>query len=184
MSWFCRHLCTIGGGRGEVNLSWIYMCIVLYMMLLWCNGFPEISVQLEEGMGSICHRYMCIVLYMKLSWCHGFADIYAQLEEEGWDQSAIGICALCYIWDWFGVMVFQRSLLNWRRAWGQSAIDICALCYIYETGDRTHSFFYIWIKNKRERDKIHYFYSEAGLVYEGISACLNWKLCTLFKNLM
>ena len=31
-------------------------------------------------------------------------------------------------------MVFQRSMLNWRRAvWGQSAIGICALCYIYMT---------------------------------------------------
>ena len=40
-----------------------YMCIVLYMKLIWCNGFAEIYAQLEEG-GSICHRYMCIVLYI------------------------------------------------------------------------------------------------------------------------
>ena len=51
----------------------------------------------------------------------------------GWGQSAIGICALCYIYIWnlFGVMVFQRSMLNWRMGWGQSAMGICALCYIY-----------------------------------------------------
>ena len=24
-----------------------YMCIVLYMKLIWCNGFPEIYAQLE-----------------------------------------------------------------------------------------------------------------------------------------
>ena len=47
-------------------------------------------------MGSICHGYMCIVLYMKLIWCNGFPEIYASLEE-GWGQSAMGICALCYI---------------------------------------------------------------------------------------
>ena len=28
-------------------------------------------------------------------------------------------------------MVFQRSMLDWRREWGQSAIGICALHYIY-----------------------------------------------------
>ena len=32
---------------------------------------------------------------MKLIWCNGFPEIYAQLEEGG--QSAMGICALCYI---------------------------------------------------------------------------------------
>ena len=75
-----------------------YMCIVLCMNNIWCNGFPEMYVQLEEGqVGSICNGYMCIVLYMKCIWCNGFPEIYAQLEE-GWGQSAIGICALCYIY--------------------------------------------------------------------------------------
>ena len=27
-----------------------YMCILLYMKLIWCSGFPEIYAQLEEGM--------------------------------------------------------------------------------------------------------------------------------------
>ena len=48
-------------------------------------------------MGLICHGYMCIVLYMKLIWCNGFPEISAHLEEGGWGQSAMGICALCYI---------------------------------------------------------------------------------------
>ena len=26
-----------------------YMCIVLYMKLMWCNGFAQIYSQLEEG---------------------------------------------------------------------------------------------------------------------------------------
>ena len=47
-------------------------------------------------MGSICHGFMCIVLYMKLMCCNGFPEIYAQLDE-GWGQSAMDICALCYI---------------------------------------------------------------------------------------
>ena len=37
-----------------------------------------------------------IVLYMKPMWCNGFPEICAQLEE-GWDQSSMDICALCYI---------------------------------------------------------------------------------------
>ena len=28
-----------------------YMCILLYMKLIWCSGFPEIYAQLEEGAG-------------------------------------------------------------------------------------------------------------------------------------
>ena len=58
-------------------------------------------------------------IYMKLIWCNGFSEIYGRLEE-GWGQSAMGICALCYIYirNLFGVMVFQRSMLDWRRGVG------------------------------------------------------------------
>ena len=31
-----------------------YMSIMLYMKLTWCNGFPEISAQLEEGV-ALCY---------------------------------------------------------------------------------------------------------------------------------
>ena len=58
-----------------------YISIVLYMKLIWCNGFPEIYARLEEGVWSICHGYMCIVLYTKLIWCNGSPDIYGCLEE-------------------------------------------------------------------------------------------------------
>ena len=47
-----------------VNLPWVYVHCAIYMKLIWCNGFPKIYAQLEEGVGSICHRYMCIVLYI------------------------------------------------------------------------------------------------------------------------
>ena len=49
------------------------------------------------GVGSICHRYMCIVLYINL-----FGVMVFQTSmfgwRRGWGQSAIGICALCYIY--------------------------------------------------------------------------------------
>ena len=28
-----------------------YMCILLYVKLIWCSGVPEIYCQLEEGVG-------------------------------------------------------------------------------------------------------------------------------------
>ena len=69
----------------------------------------------------------------KLIWCHGFAEIYVLLEG---GQSAIGICALFYIYRYrssmrcanFGVAVFKASMVDCR---GQSAMGICALFYIY-----------------------------------------------------
>ena len=37
----------------------------------------------------------------------------------------MGICAFFYIWHWFGVVVFQRSMFDWSR-------QICQLIYQYE----------------------------------------------------
>ena len=86
------------------------------MKLIWCNGFAEIYAQLEEGnlcgvmvlqrsmhdwrRGSICHRYMCIVLYIYRSAirCAKFGVAVLQASLLTWGhQSAMGICALCYI---------------------------------------------------------------------------------------
>ena len=55
---------------------------------------------------------MCILLYLKLSWCNGLACSYGQLTG---GQSAMDICALCYIYRSakFGVAVFKASMLNW-----------------------------------------------------------------------
>ena len=80
-------------------------------------------------MGSICHRYMCIVLYIyELLWCNGFPKIYAQLEEGGWDQSAIGICALCYIYlKLIWCNGFPKIYAQLEEGWAQSAMGICAL---------------------------------------------------------
>ena len=43
-------------------------------------------------------------------WCSSIAGIYAWLG----GQSAMGSCALCYIWNLFCAMVLQRSMLNCR----------------------------------------------------------------------
>ena len=44
-----------------VSICHGYMCIVLYMKLIWCNGLQR---SMLNWRGSICHRYMCIVLYV------------------------------------------------------------------------------------------------------------------------
>ena len=37
-----------------------YMCILLYMKLIWCSGFPETYAQLEEGGVSLpWHSTIC-----------------------------------------------------------------------------------------------------------------------------
>ena len=54
---------------------------------------------------------MCIFQYVKLIWCSGVPDIYGQLGE---GTSDLGICAFCYMWNLFGVVVFHRSMVDWR----------------------------------------------------------------------
>ena len=89
------------------------------MKIISCIGFPYIYARLEEGLGSVCHGYMCILQYVKLIWCSGFPEICAQLEG---GTSAFGICAFFYMSNLFGVVVFQRSMLNWVIGCGQSAM--------------------------------------------------------------
>ena len=85
-----------------------YMCILLYGQLIWCSSIPYIYGQLQEGEP----WYMCILLYVKFIWCSGILYIYGQLEG---GTCARGICAFCYMLKLFGVVVFHRSIVNWRR---------------------------------------------------------------------
>ena len=38
------------------SICYGYICIVLYMKLIWCNGFPDMYAQLEEvwGQSAMC----------------------------------------------------------------------------------------------------------------------------------
>ena len=62
---------------------------------------------------------MFILLYVKLMQCSGILYIYGQLEEGG-----LGICAFYYMSCWFCVVVFQRSMITWRR--GRSEFSCCS----------------------------------------------------------
>ena len=76
-----------------------YMWILLYMKLVWCNGFPKIFAGLEEGVGVQSVIGICALcyIYMKLNWCNGFPEIYAQLGE-GWGSICHGyMCIVLYM---------------------------------------------------------------------------------------
>ena len=47
------------------------------------------------------------------------------------DMCALGIYAFANMWNWFGVVVFHRSMVNWRRGGGISALGICAFFYMW-----------------------------------------------------
>ena len=55
---------------------------------------------------------MCILLYVKPLWCSGIPYIYGQLDTS---TSALSICAFYYMLNIFHVVVFHRSMVNWRR---------------------------------------------------------------------
>ena len=44
------HRSIVDWRGGEVNLPWVYVPL-LYMKLIWHNGFPEIYTRLEEAWG-------------------------------------------------------------------------------------------------------------------------------------
>ena len=84
------------------------MCILVYVKLIWCSGFPEIFVQLEErGTSAFC---ICAIFYMlKL-----FSVLAFQRSMLDWvGASDFGIYGFFYMWNWFGVVIFQRSMLHW-----------------------------------------------------------------------
>ena len=84
-----------------------YMCILLYVKLMWCSGIPQIYGQLEEGPWS-----MCILLYVKRKWCSGILQIYGQLE--GAYICPGYMCILLYV-NPLHLVVFHISMVNWRR---------------------------------------------------------------------
>ena len=77
-----------------------YMCILLYVTLIWCNGIPYIYCQLECWRGGYIYpQYMCILQYVKLMWCNIIPYIYCQLVW-GRGRCILSICAFCHMWTY------------------------------------------------------------------------------------
>ena len=102
-----------------------YMCILLYVKLMWCSSIPYIYGQLERGY--ICHKYVCILPYVKLMWCSGILEIYGWLEG---GTCARGICAYCYMLNLCSVVVFHTSMVNWMRGPWYMCIVICETSFV------------------------------------------------------
>ena len=101
-----------------------YMCIVLYVIVIWCNDIAEIYCQYWRVDASsvyvhsaiyetymvqcysihlfsigveqyIYSQYMCIMLYMKVIWFNAIPYIYFQLEWGVYVSSLYVHCAIC-----------------------------------------------------------------------------------------
>ena len=72
VQWYSIDVQSIGGGRP------LYICILLYLKLIWCSGIIQIYGQLEQRRS----WYMCILLYVKLtSCCSGISQILWSIGE-------------------------------------------------------------------------------------------------------
>ena len=72
---------------------------------------------------------MCILLSVNLIWCNSITYIYGQLEG---GTSAISICALCYMLNIFGVVVFHTSMVNCSGGYICPKLYVhCAICDTY-----------------------------------------------------
>ena len=102
MEWYSIHLWSIGGGY----IFPMYMCILLCVKHIWCSGIPYIYGQLEEGALVYVHSAICEISVVEWYSIH--------LWSIGGDTSVLCICALCYMLNIFGVVVFHTSMVNWR----------------------------------------------------------------------
>ena len=56
-----------------------YICILLYMKLIWCSGFQGIYAQLEEGVGSVCHDDLGICALYNMCNCFGVVVLHRSI---------------------------------------------------------------------------------------------------------
>ena len=75
-----------------------YMCILLYMKLMWCSGFPEIYACLE-GVESVCHDDLGICAFYYICNCFGVVVLHTSIVNwrRGMGSVCTGICALFYM---------------------------------------------------------------------------------------
>ena len=96
----------VNWSRGYIYTQ--YMHIQLHVKIMWCNGIPWIYCQLEWGLHvfsvyahfAICETYLMYWYSIDL------------LSSRLWDRCILSIYAFCYMWNLFGVMVFQRCIVN------------------------------------------------------------------------
>ena len=83
-----------------------YMCILLYVTLIWCNGISEIyylvqwySIDvLSIGSGGYMYpQYMCILLYVIVIWCNGILEMYCLIGMWGVDVFSVYVHSVIWV---------------------------------------------------------------------------------------
>ena len=117
-----RYLWSIGVGV-DVSSVYVHSAICDTYLVSWYS----IDLLSIGVVGYMYPQYMCILLYVIVIWCNGISEIYCQLE---WGATCIlSICAFCYMWHLFGVMVFHRSIVNWSGGYVYPQY-MCILWYV------------------------------------------------------
>ena len=98
------------------------MCILLYVKLIWCSGIPQIYGQLEEGS----------LVYVHYAICETYVVQWYSIDL--WSIGGVYICPgysciLLYVKLDLSVVVFHRSMVNWRR--GALVYVHSAICETY-----------------------------------------------------
>ena len=81
VQWYYIDLWSIGGGE-----PW-YMCILLYLKLIWCSGIPQIHGQLEEG----------TMVYLHFAICETYLVQWYFIDPWSIGGGGLGICVFCYM---------------------------------------------------------------------------------------
>ena len=113
-----------------------YICILLYVKLIWCSGVAWIYDQLGSpsalGIFAFCYMWNLV----------GVVVLHGSMINWG-VHPALGIFAFCYMWNLFGVVVLHGSMINWGVVvvlhgsmvdWGQRGFVCTGIC----------AFFYMW----------------------------------------
>ena len=119
--------CQLVWERGRCILSIFAFCYMWHWFAV--TGFHTSIVNWGVEEGYMDSQYMCIVPYVKLLWCNVIPYIYSQLV---WGRGAccLSICPSCYMWNLYGVMVFNIPVVNWNTG-GTCILSICAFCYMW-----------------------------------------------------
>ena len=132
---------------------------------------------------------MCILLYVKLlmvlwysihlwsigggtyalSICaffymsHVFGVVVFHRSLVNWRKKGLGICAFCHMWNFCGGVVFLLCMVNWRGV--TSALNVCVFCYMW-------NLFGVMVFHRSI-----FYWRKGGL---GICAfCYTWNFCNV-----
>ena len=117
VQWYSLHLWLIRGGTCALGI-----CAFCYMLNLFgVVVFHTSMVNWRRGTLVYLHSAICETYLVERYSMH--------LWLIGGDTSALSIHVFCYMLSLFGVMVFHRSMVNWRR--GALVYVHSAICETY-----------------------------------------------------